>query len=62
MVIDELIQHPITSALNSTPTADEIQSTIKKMKNNKAPGLSRIITDMLKSLPEEGIALLTAHI
>ena len=32
------------------------------MKNNKAPGLSGVTTDMLKNLPEEGIALLTAHI
>ena len=62
MVIDELKQHPIASALNKTSTANEIWSTIKKMKNNKAPGLSGVMTDMLKNLPEEGIALLTAHI
>ena len=62
MVINGLKQHPITSALNNTPTADKIHSAIKKMKNNKAPGLSQVTTDMLKNLPEEGIALLTAHI
>ena len=61
MVIDDLIQHPIISTLNNTPTADEICGAIKKMKNNKAPGLSGVMTDMLKNLPEEGIALLTAH-
>jgi len=32
------------------------------MKNNKAPGLPGVTTDMLKNLPEEGITLLTAHI
>jgi len=37
MVIDGLKQHPIVSALNNMPTADEICSAIKKMKNNKAP-------------------------
>jgi len=62
MVIDDLIQHPIISTLNNTPTADEVHGTIKKIKNNKAPGLSGVMTDMLKNLPEEGIALLTVHI
>jgi len=32
------------------------------MKNNKAPGLSAVTTDMLKNVPEEGITLLTTHI
>ena len=32
------------------------------MNNNKAPGLSGITTGMLKTLPEEGITLLTTHI
>ena len=62
MVIDELQQHPIASALNNTPTADEIWSAIKKMKNNKVPGLSGVMTDMLKKWSEERIALLTIHI
>ena len=57
-----LTTHPIISTLDNTPTADEIRGAIKKMKNNKAPGLSRVTMDMLKNLPEEGIALLTAHI
>ena len=32
------------------------------MKNNKALGISGIITDMIKSLPEEGFQILTSHI
>jgi len=32
------------------------------MKNNKAPGVSRITTDMIKSLPEEDFQILTSHI
>ena len=46
-VIDDLTQLPIISTLDNTPTADEIRGAIKKMKNNKAPGLSGVTTDML---------------
>jgi len=49
MVIDDLIQHPIISTLNNTPTADEIHGTIEKMKNNKDPGLSGVMQTCLKT-------------
>ena len=48
MVIDDLIQHPIISTLNNTPTADEIHGTIEKMKNNKDPGLSGVMMDIIR--------------
>ena len=36
--------------INSRITEDEIKSTIKKLKNNKASGIDRILNEHLKSL------------
>jgi len=32
---------------------DEIKAAVKKMKINKAPGISRAVTNILNHLPEE---------
>jgi len=37
----------------------EIKTVINKMKNNKAPGIMGVTTDMLKNLPDEALKFLT---
>ena len=60
-MIDQIDQRPIASTLDNWPSLAEVKLALKKMKNNKAPGLSGV-TDMLKTLPEEGHALLTSFV
>jgi hypothetical protein len=52
-------QRETNNKLGEIPTKNEVIATIRKSKNNKAPGFSGITTDMLKNLPNEGIELLT---
>jgi len=37
----------------------EIKTIINKMKNNKAPGITGVSTNMLKNLPDEALKFLT---
>ena len=43
-------------------TLAEIKLALKKMKNNKAPGISGVTTYILKNIPEEGHTLLTLFV
>ena len=61
-ILDELTQRPAFTSLDMAPSIDEIKAAVKKMKNNKAPGISGTTTDMIKNLPEEGFQILTSHI
>ena len=45
--------------MSTVPNKREVREAIKKMDNNKAPGCSYLIADMLKNLLEEGINFLT---
>jgi len=61
-IVEEIKQRPIASNLECAPMNEEVRNTLYTMKNNKAPGLMGITTDMLKNLPDEGILLLTSFI
>jgi len=61
-IINEILQRPIANNLNFAPTIKEVKFALKKMKNNKAPGISGITMNMLKNLPEESYTILTSFI
>ena len=58
-VLDELKQHDTIHELGNSPSFNEVKSAITSMKYDKAPGLSGLTTDMIKSLPNEAIQLYT---
>jgi hypothetical protein len=58
-VLDELRQHEIIHELGNPPTFNEVKSAISSMKFDKAPGLTGLTTDMIKSLPNEAIQFYT---
>jgi len=61
-VLDELTQRPVTMSFDMAPSIDEIKTAMKKIKKNKAPGISGTTPNMIKNLPEEGFQILTSHI
>ena len=61
-IIDEILQRPTANHLDNAPSVIEVKAAVKKMKNNKSPGISGATTDMFKNLPEEGYDLLTSFI
>jgi len=59
-VINKLDQKPQANPmLGIAPNIKEVKAMINKMKNNKAPGITGVTTDLLKNLPEEGFKFLT---
>jgi hypothetical protein len=58
-VLNKAPQHPIQQDLGKTPSKKGIQSAIRHMKNDKAPGYSNVTTDMLKNLPQQKLDLLS---
>ena len=58
-LLDQIQQKQKKHKLGQTPTEKEIIDIIKWMKNNKAPGRSGIMTDMIKNLPEIRYSLIT---
>jgi hypothetical protein len=54
-VLDRLPQYEIAHELDGTPTRSEVLNAIKKMANYKAPGQSKLTTDMLKKLPPQAL-------
>ena len=61
-MLDELIQRPVTMSFDMEPSIEEGKVAVRNMKNNTAPGISGITTNMMKKLPEEGCEILTSHI
>jgi len=61
-IVEEIKQRPIAFNLECAPMNEEVRNAHKTMKNNTAPGLMGITTDMLKNLPDKGIMLLTSFI
>ena len=47
-VLDEIPQHQCLEALDEAPTAAQVEQAIKKMKNNKSPGLDGIPAEVYK--------------
>ena len=58
-VLDELKQHETIHELGNPPSFNEVKSAINSMKYDKAPGLSGLTTDMMKSLPNKAVQLYT---
>ena len=59
-ITDKIDQNPQANpALGIAPNMKEIKTIINKMKNNKAPGITGVTTDMLKNLPDEALKFLT---
>ncbi len=54
-VLDGLPQYKIAHELDGTPTRSEVLNAIKKMAYDKAPGQSKLTTDMLKNLPPQAL-------
>jgi hypothetical protein len=51
-------QHPTLESIGTVPNKEEIKSTIKKMKSDKAPGLTGLTTNVLKNLPEDALGFI----
>jgi hypothetical protein len=47
------LQYDINLELDATPTREEITRAIKSMAHDKAPGQSKLMTDMIKNPPQE---------
>ena len=47
-VFDSLTMHPIYEELDELPSADEVLGTVQNLANNKSPGESGILPEMLK--------------
>ena len=59
-IIDEIDQNSQANpALGIAPNMKEIKTVINKMKNNKAPGITGVTTNMLTNLPDEALKILT---
>ncbi len=58
-ILNKIPWHPLQCNLGDTPSKKEIQNIIKHMKNDKAPGTSNVMTDMIKSLLQQGLNLLS---
>jgi len=56
-MLDKIKPMHMVEELGKAPTKDEIIVSVNSMKNNKAPGISVLTTNMLKSLPPEGLDL-----
>ena len=54
-VLDKLRQHETIHELGSPPSLNEVKNAISSMQYDKAPGLSGLNTNMIKSLPQEAI-------
>ncbi len=50
-VLENLKQYEVNLELDAVPTRDEITRAIKSMTYDKAPGQSKLTTDMIKNLP-----------
>ena len=58
-VLEHLPHYETIHDLGNPPMFNEVKSAINSMKYNKAPGLSGLTTDMIKSLPHEAFQLYT---
>ena len=58
-VLEELPQYEVKQELGEAPTHAEVMSTIKSMAYDKAPGQSKLTTDMIKNLPPSALDLYT---
>jgi len=58
-VLEGIIQLPSAEEYRATLSKKEIKIPINNMKNNKAPGLTGLTTDMIKNLPPKGFDLLS---
>lgn len=58
-VLEEISQRPIEQQLGNPPTNEDIHSTIKRMKNNKALGESRVTAEALKAISGDSLTYLT---
>ncbi len=54
-VLEGLLQYDISHELDASPIQDEITRAIKIMANDKDPGESKLMTDMIKNLPPSAI-------
>ena len=61
-ILDSIKQFPIMENYGTVPNIEEIMSTVQGMKNNKAPRITGVTTDMIKNLPQEGTELLVSLI
>ncbi len=58
-VLEELPQYEVKQELGEAPTHAEVISAIKSMACDKAPGQSKLTTDMIKNLPPSALDLYT---
>jgi hypothetical protein len=54
-VLEGLLQYDIAHELDATPTHAEVTNAIKSMAHDKAPGQSKLTTDMIKNLPPSAL-------
>ena len=58
-VLEGIIQLPSAEEYGAAPSTKEIKIAINGMKNNKAPSLTGLTTNMIKNLPPNGLYLLS---
>ena len=54
-----LITHSINEFINNDFTENKVKTQIKKLRNNKAPGIDLIINEYIKNSPSQMITLIT---